>query len=415
MAAPSLRGLQGNVWKLCLYQLLFNLGLWWPIWVLYLQEMRGLSLAQVGALEIPFWLSIALAQVPAGALADRWGRRPVLALAALTQAGAVAFFGLADSFPLLVLSYLVWGVSYGMAWGPDAAFLYDTLRASGRTAHYVRLLGLATACTMAGMVLGTLIGAPVAAATDLQVPIFLSSGIALAAVPVALAFREPLTAFRHEMSPSLLAVARDGLRLVLGDLPLATGIGLLALTTVANLGPVLFVQPFLAGHGVEVGETGLWQTPMRLVAMAGALGAYRLAGLLGLSRGVGGLMALGGAAYGALALWDSLYATVGFFLLAFVFAAARPLLSDYINSRVPSGQRATVGALGTLSGALVFAPAAPLLGYLADRSFALAAGSLACLLGGGGMALFLLWRWLEGRRRAPAPAAAPTMGGPLPD
>jgi len=415
LAAPSLRGLQGNVWKLCLYQLLFNLGLWWPIWVLYLQEMRGLSLAQVGALEIPFWLSIALAQVPAGALADRWGRRPVLALAALTQAGAVAFFGLADSFPLLVLSYLVWGVSYGMAWGPDAAFLYDTLRASGRTAHYVRLLGLATACTMAGMVLGTLIGAPVAAATDLQVPIFLSSGIALAAVPVALAFREPLTAFRHEMSPSLLAVARDGLRLVLGDLPLATGIGLLALTTVANLGPVLFVQPFLAGHGVEVGETGLWQTPMRLVAMAGALGAYRLAGLLGLSRGVGGLMALGGAAYGALALWDSLYATVGFFLLAFVFAAARPLLSDYINSRVPSGQRATVGALGTLSGALVFAPAAPLLGYLADRSFGLAAVALACLLGGGGMALYLLWRRLEAQGVAPAAAAARSLGGPLAD
>ncbi len=415
MAPPAARGLHGNVWKLCLYLLLFNLGLWWPIWVLYLQEMRGLSLAQVGALEIPFWLSIALAQVPAAALADRWGRRPVLTLAALTQAAAVAFFGLADSFPLLVLSYLVWGISYGTAWGPDAAFLYDTLRATGRTAHYVRLMGAATACSMAGMVLGTFIGAPVAAAAGMQTPIFLSSGLALAAALVALSFREPLSAFRHEMSPSLVAVARDGLRLVLGDLSLAAAIGLLALTTVANLGPVLFVQPFLAGHGVELGETGLWQTPMRIVGMAGALGAYRLAHLLGLSRGVAALLALGGAAYGALALWDSLYAAVGFFALAFVFAAARPLLSDYVNARIPSGQRATVGSLGTLGGALVFAPAAPVLGHLADRSFGLAAGVLACLLGGGGLCLYLLWRRLEGRQAAPAPTPAPTLGGPAPD
>jgi MFS family permease len=408
------RGLSGNVWKLCLYQLLFNLGLWWPIWVLYLQEVRGLTLAQVGALEIPFWLTIALTQVPAAALADRWGRRPVLVMAALTQAAAVAFFGLADSFTLLVLSYLVWGASYGMAWGPDAAFLYDTLRATGRTAQYARLMGLAMACNTAGMVLGTFIGAPVAAAIDLRAPIFLSSGLALAAAAVAMGFREPLAAFRHEMSASLLATARDGLRTVLASPPLALAIALLAAATVANLGPVLFVQPFLAGHGVEVGETGLWQTPMRLVGMAGALAAYRLAGLLGLPRGVALLIAVGGAAYGVLALWDSLYAAGGFFALAFVFAASRPLLTDYINGRVSSGQRATVASLGTLAGALVFAPAAPVLGHLADVSFGLAAGVLACLLGGGGLCLLLLWRYAEARGRPARPMPAQVPQGPAP-
>ncbi len=414
MAPAASRGLEGNVWKLCLYQLLFNLGLWWPIWVLYLQDVRGLTLAQVGALEIPFWLTIALTQVPAAAVADRWGRRPVLALAALTQAAAVAFFGLADSFGLLVLSYLVWGASYGMAWGPDAAFLYDTLRATGRTAHYTRLMGMAMACNMGGMVLGTFIGAPVAAATDLQTPIFITSGLALAAAAVALSFREPLAAFRHEMSASLLSTARDGLRTVLASPPLALAIALLAAATVANLGPVLFVQPFLAGHGVEVGETGLWQTPMRLMGIAGALGAYRVAALLGLPLGVALLVAVGGAAYGVLALWDSLYAAGSFFALALVFAVSRPLLTDYINGRVSSGQRATVASLGTLAGALVFAPAAPVLGHLADISFGLAAGVLACLMGGGGTCLFLLWRYAEARERVARPTPAQVPRGPVP-
>ena len=67
--------MQANVRKYYLYNFFLNFQLWWPIWIIYLKEDRGLSQAQVTLIDIPFWLSIVLLQIPAAALADRWGRR----------------------------------------------------------------------------------------------------------------------------------------------------------------------------------------------------------------------------------------------------------------------------------------------------------------------------------------------------
>ena len=69
---------QANIWKFYLYQFLLNFQLWWPIWVIYLTEERGLSLGQVTLIDVPFWGSIIALQIPAAAIADRWGRRPTL-------------------------------------------------------------------------------------------------------------------------------------------------------------------------------------------------------------------------------------------------------------------------------------------------------------------------------------------------
>ena len=65
--------MQANVLKYYLYNFFLNFQLWWPIWIIYLKEDRGLSQAQVTLIDIPFWLSIVLLQIPAAALADRWG------------------------------------------------------------------------------------------------------------------------------------------------------------------------------------------------------------------------------------------------------------------------------------------------------------------------------------------------------
>ena len=55
------------------FQLACNLALWSSIWVLYLQEMRGLSLTQITALDAPFWVIAILAFICAVSLLI-WGR-----------------------------------------------------------------------------------------------------------------------------------------------------------------------------------------------------------------------------------------------------------------------------------------------------------------------------------------------------
>ena len=46
--------------------------------MLYLQDMRGFSLTQITVLEALFWGTAILAEVPTGAIADRFGVYPLI-------------------------------------------------------------------------------------------------------------------------------------------------------------------------------------------------------------------------------------------------------------------------------------------------------------------------------------------------
>jgi len=45
--------MQANIRKFYLFQFLLNFQLWWPIWVIYLTEERGLTLGQVTLIDVP--------------------------------------------------------------------------------------------------------------------------------------------------------------------------------------------------------------------------------------------------------------------------------------------------------------------------------------------------------------------------
>ena len=98
------------------------------------------------------------------------------------------------------------------------------------------------------------------------------------------------------------------------------------------------------------------------------------------------------ASYMLLAFWDSVYAQVAFPMMNFVVVLAQPAVTDYLNRRVPSEQRATVVSLTNVMRSMVLIPSAPLLGLLADE----ASQSAAFLAGGviiaaAAIPLFLLW------------------------
>ena len=125
--------LEGNVWKSYVYRFLMNFQLWWPIWVIYLQRSRGLSLTQITLLDTPFFLLIVLFEVPTGAIADRFGRRVSLMIGSTLFAVAIFVFGIADNYPVILVSYTAWGLAQTFQSGADAAILYDSLKLVWRT------------------------------------------------------------------------------------------------------------------------------------------------------------------------------------------------------------------------------------------------------------------------------------------
>ena len=404
---------QANIRKFYLFQFLLNLQLWWPIWVIYLMEERGFTLGQVTLLDIPFWLSIIALQIPAAAIADRWGRKPTLIAAACALTVAVTLFGLASSFPVILVSYLIWGIGFALLFGTESAFLYDTLKALGREDDYARVYGRAWGLLTAAALVGTLLGAPVAAATNLSLPIVLSGGLAFLAVLVAATFTEPAPEARTAHRLTYGRVIADSIDILRRRPAVRYSILFYGLITVGSIAPIFFLQPFLREHDIGLGQVGLWQTPTRLAGIVGAVAAYRIVAAMG-ERWTFYLMPVVlFASYAVLALWDSLYAQIAFPFMALVVFLSQPTITDYLNRRVPTEQRATVVSLTNLIRALVLVATAPLLGLLADRvsltATYWASGALIALLG---LPLLALWsrHLLREQQPAAAPEAAPAAG-----
>jgi predicted MFS family arabinose efflux permease len=404
----SQRGLQANIWKYYLFQFLLNFQLWWPIWIIYLTEDRGLSLGQVTLLDVPFWMSIILFQIPSAAIADRWGRKPTLIAAAATMAVAVTLFGLASSFPLLLLSYLIWGVSFSLLFGTESAFIYDTLKSLGREGEYTRIYGRAWGLVTAAMLAGTLLGAPLAAATSLSFPIVLSGGLASLAVLAALTLTEPAPQDRTRANLSYGQIIGESFEIVRRQPAVRYSVLFYALVTVGSIAPIFFFQPFLREHDIDIGQLGLWQTPTRIAGIVGAVAAHRMLLRLG-ERATFYLMpAALFASYLVLALWDSVYAQAVFPMLNFAVILSQPTVTDYLNRRVPTEQRATVISITNLARSIVLIPAAPLLGILATEA-SLSAAFLAggILIAALSVPLLVLWTPYLAARPEPEPAADP--------
>src|SRR5438105_3949798 len=75
--------------------------LWGGIWIKYLLEDRGFQLRWILLMDLPFWLIVAALQTPTGALADRIGRRRVMALSGLCYTVTILGFGFTTNYWLL--------------------------------------------------------------------------------------------------------------------------------------------------------------------------------------------------------------------------------------------------------------------------------------------------------------------------
>lgn len=415
LSNDDLRAYRSNIWKLYLFRFLMDFQLWWAIWVLYLTDLRGLSLSQVSVLEALFWGTAVLAEVPTGGVADRFGRRTSLALGGLCITAAVLTFGLATNYWILVVSYVAWAFGITFNSGAEQALMYESLKELGRENEFQQVAGRSGAVFSFAALAGGIAGALIASATNLSVPVIMSGAIAAPGILIALTMREPqLTEgeMRLDYGPLLRESARTAFRL-----PSVRAMLLLsALVTVFGMfAPMLFMQPFLHHHDVGTALVGVVQTPTRLAGMAGALVAYRATARMGMRGAFMTAPFIIAGSYLLLGGWDSVFAFVAFPAIALVSSMLLPPAADYINQRIPSNQRATILSLRTMVASLCAASLVPVMGIMADalslQVMFLIAGCFAAVVLPLVLALWLRADAHEAASRASAPASQPTAAG----
>lgn len=359
------RAYEANIWKSYAYQFLIAFQLWWPIWVIYLTDYRGFSLTQVSGLEGLFWLVIVLSEVPTGAVADRYGRKLSLILGGAFWGGSVLVFGVASSYLVVLLSYVAWGFGLTFTSGADAALRFESLKALGREHEYSRVAGISWGLGSLGAVAGMLIGAPIASATNLAVPILMSAGIGFLSMIVAFSFKEP-NLDDGEVRLDYRKLIGESARTAWRSTAVRTMLFLAAVLLASANAVIVFSQPFLEQHDVSVGLFGIVQAPMRVGGIVGAIAAYRIGSLLGLRATLIASAVLLAGSYALLGGWSSVFAFGVTAVIFLLFNMLHPLIENYLNHRIPNAQRATILSFKQLLTSIVIASIQPVQGVIAD-------------------------------------------------
>ncbi len=135
-----------NVRRFILFRIFFNARFYYPglFGILFLDY--GLTIGQLSILNFVWAVAIIGLEVPSGAIADQFGRRPLLIGAAsfmVAEMALLAFVPLGNPtilFVVFLLNRVLSGAAEASASGADEALVFDSLAAEGRTLEWPRVL-----------------------------------------------------------------------------------------------------------------------------------------------------------------------------------------------------------------------------------------------------------------------------------
>lgn len=377
--------------RLGVVRLLLDVQFWFPVWLILLLE-RGFSLGEAAAVDGIFRITVVLAELPMGRIADRFGRRRTLAAICVATAIVFASIGFVDSFPGLVATWIAWGLLWALASGIDTAYSWELAKQELSDRGAQRYLGATRAITgVAGVISLLTAGWLYTVAPGL--PFWVTSGLAVVALL--------LTWTLPDIDPSRVtpqATSTSSLRTVLSDSCSRNGVYLAALVLVAGWTLQILVQPLALQLDLSPTITGLVYAAF---AVAGGVGGVVGAHAVAVSRPWVPLSVAGiGLACAAIA-W-SVRADVGWLafavllpLIGVLHAVAKTITDIWVAQRAGPRVLASVLSVVSLSGGVVIALARPGLAVLSGAigaADAFAVWGVVC-------ALILLPTWLIWRQR----------------
>lgn len=206
--------LKGNLRRFIIFRLFYSARFYYPVLTILFLDY-GLTLEQFALLNLAWALSIVVAEVPSGALADIVGRRRLVIFAAVmmvVEMSLLAFVPMGASgllFTVFLINRICSGLSEAAASGADEALAYDSLKALGREEQWSHLLEKTSRVVSIGFFVTMILGAfvydqallnrtlalfnpdwQIARETAIRLPVILTLLSAFVVLGTALGFRE---------------------------------------------------------------------------------------------------------------------------------------------------------------------------------------------------------------------------------
>jgi MFS family permease len=383
----------------------FGFGLFLAVWVIYLQQQRGLSLSQAALIDVTFFVAAALAEVPTGIVADRFGRKTSMTAGAALMSLGVLGWTFAPTLPLIMLAYVAMGVGITFLSGAEDAFFYETLQVSGRGDDYTRLVGRVGATFPGALALGSVSGG-LLAAIDVVLPFLIAGLVLLLTLGIVLTFKEPQTdnPSGGQARASFGQVLRQSLTLLRARPTLRYPILYLAVVPLASfMIESVFVQPQALALGVPIAGIGVIVMAVQLTNMIGSTWSDWVRARFGEGRVLYTAPMVICSSLILLAALQVLPALLLIGVMGFLTAVVRPILLSRIQNELSDDIRATMLSMQSLTFTLVAAMSQPSLGAIADH-WGLPAAYVALAAGVSLLMVFLFWK---SRQHCPQPVRAP--------
>lgn len=133
------------------------------------------------------WVTIL--ELPTGFIADKYGRKTSLLVAAITISLATIVYGSIPNIWIFLLGELLFAFAISCFSGADDAWLVDTLKMHQKQHLQTKIIGVAKSSSFIGMILASLLGGAIAQFVSINATMYLSAIPAL--MMVALLWRLP--------------------------------------------------------------------------------------------------------------------------------------------------------------------------------------------------------------------------------
>lgn len=352
-----------------------------PIIVLFYED-NGLGMKEIFLLKSVYSIAMVAFEIPAGFLADSWGRKSILLWGAILCFGGFMCYSLSYTLGAFFIAEVLLGMGQSMVSGADSALLYDTTLHYDKEKEYLKYEGRVTMIgnfseALAGIFSGFL------AVYSLRLPFYCQTAIAFIGIPAALLLKEynrtpkqahPLSHILHIIKYSFITNKQ-----LCRDILFSGVIGTATLTM------AWFVQPLLIKIEFPTTLYGITWTLLNLTVGFSALFSDKLNRMWG-NKKMYVIILLGiTIGYLTISLHISYFSLIVLFLFYVVRGFATPILKGYINQQVFSDMRATVLSIRNFVIRLLFALITPFIGWLNDYwsiSAALQATAIIILIPG---------------------------------
>jgi len=358
--------LKNNINKNYIYTLLQNIDLTRGIWMIYLAG-KGMSLTQLGLLEMVFHITSFLMEVPTGAVADIFGRRISRILGRVLSLVSVVILLAADGFLWFAISFVFTALSFNLESGAGEALIYDSLKEIGEEDRYMKISGRKEVFYQAAEVISFLAGGYMAT-KSYNIAFAITIIIGAAAVLQSFSFKEPTIGrkkgeqkgkniFLNQLKESL-RVVKSNPRIV--SLIVFTEIILTFCTCI-----FFYLQNFMKGYGYNEAIIGVVYAASFVAAALAASWVYKIERVI---KKQGILLIIPFVTVAC--LWGialSPYHFIFFILLTITEEIVFIAMSDYINKMIPSENRATILSFSSMIFSFFMITVFPLVGLLGDR------------------------------------------------